>query len=114
MLSMLFAATVGVVLVPRESGASGTATASKTEDQCRPGGKNAPAGTRCLGTGKCFTEFACDGNGACVGKPVLCPSGPCNTSACNASTGACDSTNKPDGTACAGGTCKAGICSFHH
>ncbi len=107
-------AFLAALAMAREPDASaGGAQPPQTPNTCGIGGKDAaPAGTQCDDQNKCTTGDACDGDGRCVGKPVLCPSGPCTTAACDASTGACVSTNKADGTRCGPGTCKNGVCAF--
>jgi uncharacterized membrane protein YgcG len=53
--------------------------------------------------------------GACVGgAPLKCPaSDECHAAgACDAATGKCSNLLKPDGTACTGGACDAGVCAL--
>ena len=73
---------------------------------------------------ECDTDCACDDgdkctqpdtlhNGICVGvSPVKCPADGCHDVAgvCDPATGQCSNSPKPDGTACPGGACHAGIC----
>jgi len=110
-LATLVSLTVGVLLMPRDSDASGSTPPPVT---CGiPGKDPAPGGTHCDDQNKCTTDDVCDGNGKCAGKFVLCPSGPCATAACNPETGACASTNRPDGTRCGPGVCKGGVCAIN-
>ena len=112
-LSMVVSVTVGVLLMPRDSDANG-GSGQPPPNTCGIGGKDAtPAGTHCDDQNKCTTEDVCDGDGKCAGKPVLRPSGPCATAACSPATGACVSTNRPDGTRCGPGTCKGGVCAIN-
>jgi len=121
-LSALAALVVGVLLMPRPSGANdpppmdaGTTPPPQNPQTCGIGGKDAtPKGTKCDDHNKCTTGDACDGDGKCVGQPVVCPTLPCSTGACNPATGACVSTNKADGTPCFGGSCKGGVCVLLH
>jgi len=120
-LFTLVTLTVGALLMPRQSEANDPppldagASPPQNPNTCGIGGKQAtPAGTPCDDQNKCTTGDACDGDGKCVGKPVLCPSLPCTTAACTPATGACASTNKADGTPCFAGACKGGVCVLFH
>jgi len=67
---------------------------------------------------------ACDDGNACTesdtcaagvcgaGKPVMCTAmDECHDAGtCSTTSGMCDNPAKPDGTACTGGTCQAGVC----
>ena len=75
-----------------------------TDDSCDPatGCTHVANTTPCNDSNACTQTDVCTG-GACVGgNPVNCnPQDQCHVvGACNASTGACDSPKKPDGTAC--------------
>jgi uncharacterized protein (TIGR03382 family) len=68
-------------------------------------------GTPCDDGNACLTGKVCQ-VGACVGTPVSCPVVECRAPrVCDKTTGAC-ATSAPlaDGTACASGKCKAGVC----
>lgn len=71
---------------------------------------NEPCGvTGCFSTGTCQ-------NGTCSGVPKDCSNldGPCSTGICDARTGGCVATHKPNGMSCdPGGMCAAGaVCAF--
>jgi MYXO-CTERM domain-containing protein len=80
---------------------------------------NAPDGTSCNDNNACTSNDRCQA-GVCKGTPtsVACPATACNTGGtCNAATGKCDGTNRPDGTVCDDGDantlndhCVGGIC----
>jgi MYXO-CTERM domain-containing protein len=59
----------------------------------------------------CTTSDVCI-TGVCKGTPVVCPPpDACHVEgACNPTDGACSSPVAPDGTACPGGACLAGVC----
>ena len=83
---------------------------------------NLPADTPCDLDGNLCTQDICNGVGGCYyGSDVTCPAQACNTAACVVTTGLCDYTPIPSGTACdldnnpctqdtcsSGGTCVAG------
>jgi len=119
LVATIVVVVVGVGLMPRESEAvCGAPTTTPTtqppprEDCACIKGTCRSAGYSCDDHNKCTTHDVCDGNGSCVGTPTICPSGPCATAACNATTGQCASTNKPNGTRCGPGTCKNGSCDL--
>lgn len=66
-------------------------------------------GLLCGNTGDACLAATCQA-GACVTAPVTCATGPCTEPAtCTPGIG-CSPAPKPDGTACPGGTCTAGVC----
>lgn len=100
-------------------------------DQCHAAGSCNPAtgacsnpalanGSACNDGNACTQSDSCQG-GSCVGaSPVACGAGDdChNAPSCNASTGKCEASAKPNGTACSDGnactqtdSCQGGVCS---
>jgi hypothetical protein len=64
------------------------------------GTSNVVNGTPCPVPDKCVVQPACTG-GSCVGTPKACTaSGSCRVAECNPSTGECEETVAPVGTAC--------------
>src|SRR5262249_6387130 len=70
-------------------------------------------GSPCNDGNACTQTDVCHG-GACIGgNPVTCVAEDVchDPGVCDALTGMCSSPEKPDGTACATGTCQAGACT---
>jgi hypothetical protein len=77
-----------------------------TTDTCDPNigciSINNPAGTPCDDGNPCTINDVCDGNGNCLGTPIVCPDDgdPCTIQVCNPATGSCDVLPAPAGTPC--------------
>ena len=101
----------------------GAAVTCAAPDQCHDLGACDPATGVCSNPSKadgascsdglaCTTGDTCQAGACQAGGPVDCTAtGPCeNDGACDAATGACNKSFKPDGTSCPGGVCIAGTC----
>jgi hypothetical protein len=103
---------------------AGEAVVCDAQDECHVAGvcdpatgtcsnRNAPDGTGCGDDNACTTGDTCQAGVCRPGAPVTCPSPEvCQQSvSCNPQSGACDTTNKPDGTLCGANTaCAHDIC----
>jgi uncharacterized membrane protein YgcG len=83
-------------------------------DTCQAGvcaGANA-TGPACDDGNACTQNDTCQAGVCTAGDPVACAAlDSCHAAGvCAAATGKCTNPEKPDGTACAGGTCAAGVC----
>jgi hypothetical protein len=70
-------------------------------------------GNACDDGSLCTANESCQ-NGQCTqGSPVVCTAqDQCHDAGtCNPQTGSCSNPEKPNGTACTGGTCQAGVCT---
>lgn len=70
---------------------------------CGVGPDSSRVGRSCDDGNPCTTNDVCQADGSCAGTTVTCTANEprCQTAACNPSTGQCETTNLPLGTACA-------------
>jgi alpha-tubulin suppressor-like RCC1 family protein len=89
-----------------------------TQDACLPAGctHTTADGVTCSDGLACTEKDICKA-GTCAGTAIVCDAIPCYDATCDAATGSCTQTSKPDGTACEDGSacttqdvCKAKMC----